>query len=47
MSYAAAIENLSLLIPELFSTPGSASGSTGSSRRKFSLNEIEIGRAHV
>jgi dihydrofolate synthase / folylpolyglutamate synthase len=47
MSYAAAIENLSALIPELFSTPGSASGSapdspSSSPRRKFSLNEIGI-----
>jgi dihydrofolate synthase/folylpolyglutamate synthase len=39
MSYAAAIDNLSALIPELFSTPSSTSGST---RRKFSLNEIGI-----
>src|SRR5580698_11370111 len=35
MSYAAAIENLSALIPELFSTPGAH-------RRKFSLKEIGI-----
>jgi dihydrofolate synthase/folylpolyglutamate synthase len=46
MSYAAAIENLSALIPELFSTPatpGSTSGSaSGSTRRKFSLKEIGI-----
>jgi dihydrofolate synthase / folylpolyglutamate synthase len=33
MSYAAAIDNLSALIPELFSTPGQP-------RRKFSLDEI-------
>jgi dihydrofolate synthase / folylpolyglutamate synthase len=38
MSYAAAIENLSALIPELFST----SGTPGSTRRKFSLKEIGI-----
>jgi dihydrofolate synthase / folylpolyglutamate synthase len=38
MSYAAAIENLSALIPELFSTPGTP----GSTRRKFSLMEIGI-----
>jgi dihydrofolate synthase/folylpolyglutamate synthase len=47
MSYAAAIENLSALIPELFSTPVSTPGSTSSStssstRRKFSLKEIGI-----
>jgi dihydrofolate synthase / folylpolyglutamate synthase len=43
MSYAAAIENLSALIPELFSTPASAPGSaSNSTRRKFSLNEIGI-----
>jgi dihydrofolate synthase / folylpolyglutamate synthase len=35
MSYAAAIDNLSALIPELFSTPGAP-------RRKFSLREIGI-----
>jgi len=35
MSYAAAIDNLSALIPELFSTPGQP-------RRKFSLMEIGI-----
>jgi dihydrofolate synthase/folylpolyglutamate synthase len=35
MSYAAAIENLSTLIPELVATPGHP-------RRKFSLNEIGI-----
>jgi dihydrofolate synthase/folylpolyglutamate synthase len=35
MSYAAAIENLSLLIPELMSAPGKT-------RRKFSLHEIGI-----
>jgi dihydrofolate synthase/folylpolyglutamate synthase len=42
MSYAAAIENLSLLIPELFSTPGTPGSTSGSTRRKFSLNEIGI-----
>ena len=35
MSYAAAIDNLSALIPELFSTPSQP-------RRKFSLKEIGI-----
>ena len=39
MSYAAAIDNLSALIPELFVTPGANSNSP---RRKFSLREIGI-----
>jgi dihydrofolate synthase/folylpolyglutamate synthase len=42
MSYAAAIENLSLLIPELFSTPGTPGGTSSPTRRKFSLKEIGI-----
>ena len=42
MSYAAAIENLSALIPELFSTPVTPGSTSGSTRRKFSLKEIGI-----